>query len=241
MTFIQRFGKALNHHFHFHSCVIDGVFDKGVFDKEGKFYPVDTLSIDEIQSVQECIRKRVLRLFRKKGFLDSDVTLDMLEWENGGFSLNANVYIEAEDRDGLERLIRYCARPVFSGERLGMVGDKLCYSLPKPTADGQTIMVLKPRELLHKLAQLIPPPRRHRHHYHGVLASNSPLRTQMATNANKRIIPENIPKELKRRARMPPSPGKGASALVFLMRMISLQIFRKMPLKLLSFRIRSWS
>lgn len=86
-----------------------------------------------------------------------------------------------------------CARPVFSGERLGMVGDKLCYSLPKPTADGQTIMVLKPRELLHKLAQLIPPPRRHRHHYHGVLASNSPLRTQMATNANKRIIPENIP------------------------------------------------
>jgi hypothetical protein len=42
-------------------------------------------------------------------------------------------------------------------ERLGMVGDKLCYSLPKPTPDGQTIMVLKPRELLHKLAQLIPP------------------------------------------------------------------------------------
>ena len=101
MTFIQRFGKALNHHFHFHSCVIDGVFDK-----EGKFYPVDTLSIDEIQSVQERIRKRVLRLFRKKGLLDSDVTSDMLEWENGGFSLNANVHIEAEDRDGLERLIR---------------------------------------------------------------------------------------------------------------------------------------
>ena len=188
VTFIQRFGKALNPHFHFHSCVIDGVFDK-----EGKFYPVDTLSIDEIQSVQERIRKRVLRLFRKKGLLDSDVTSDMLEWENGGFSLNANVRIEAEDRDGLERLIRYCARPVFSGERLGMVGDKLCYSLPKPTADGQTIMVLKPHELLHKLAQLIPPPKRHRHHYHGVLAPNSPLRTQMATNANKRIIPENTP------------------------------------------------
>ncbi|MBX7066145.1 MAG: transposase [Parachlamydiales bacterium] len=77
-----------------------------LFDKEGKFYPVDTLSIDEIRSVQERIRKRVLRLFRKKGLLDSDVTSDMLEWENGGFSLNANVRIETEDRDGLERLIR---------------------------------------------------------------------------------------------------------------------------------------
>ncbi len=43
VTFIQRFGKALNPHFHFHSCVIDGVFDK-----KGKFYPIDTLSIDEI-------------------------------------------------------------------------------------------------------------------------------------------------------------------------------------------------
>ena len=141
MTFIQRFGKALNPHFHFHSCVIDGVFDK-----KSKFYPIDTLSIDEIQSVQESVRKRVLRLFRKKGLLDSDVTSDMLEWENGGFSLNANVgahekmsgatflngkSIEAEDRDGLERLIRYCARPVFSGERLGMVGDKLCGRIPK--------------------------------------------------------------------------------------------------------------
>ena len=47
--------------------------------------------------------------------------------------------------------------------------------------------------------------------------------------------PKNRKKELKRRTRMPPSPGKGASVLVFLMRMISLQIFRKVPLKLLSF------
>ena len=179
MTFIQRFGKALNPHFHFHSCIIDGVFDK-----EGKFYPITALTPEEIYSVQERIRKRVLRLFRKKGLLDSEVAADMLDWDNGGFSLNANVRIEAQDRDGLERLIRYCARPVFSGERLGMVGEKLRYVLPKPTADGQTIMLLKPSELLDKLAQLIPPPKRHRHHYHGVLAPNSPLRSKMAINAD---------------------------------------------------------
>ena len=182
VTFIQRFGKALNLHFHFHSCIIDGVFDK-----EGKFSPVNALTPEEIQSVQERIRKRVLRLFRKKGFLDSNVVSDMLDWDNGVFSLNANIRIEAHDREGLERLIRYCARLVFSGERLDAVGEKLKYILPKPTADGQTIMILKPSELLDKLAQLIPPPKRHRHHYHGVLAPNSPLRSKIASHANQEI------------------------------------------------------
>ena len=174
VTFIQRFGKALNPHFHFHSCIIDGVFDK-----EGKFYPINALSPDEIQSVQEQIRKKVLRFFQRKGLLDPDAASDMLDWDNGGFSLNASVCIGTNDREGLERLIRYCARPVFSGERLDVVGEKLKYVLPKPTADGQTILLLKPTELLDKLAQLIPPPKRHRHHYHGVLAPNSPTRAKI--------------------------------------------------------------
>jgi hypothetical protein len=74
VTFMQRFGKALNSHFHFHSCIIDRVFDR-----EGKFYPITALTTEEIYSFQERIRKRVLRLFRKKGLLDSDVASDMLD------------------------------------------------------------------------------------------------------------------------------------------------------------------
>ncbi|HCJ83630.1 MAG TPA: hypothetical protein DHV52_04830 [Parachlamydiales bacterium] len=58
VTFLQRFGKALNPHFHFHCCIIDGVFDK-----EGNFYPANFLSPDDIQSVQEQVRKRVVKLF----------------------------------------------------------------------------------------------------------------------------------------------------------------------------------
>lgn len=42
------------------------------------------------------------------------------------------------------------------------------------------------------MAQLIPPPRRHRHHYHGVLAPNSPLRSKIAALANKEISPNNF-------------------------------------------------
>lgn len=141
------------------------------------------LAPDDILSIQERIGKRVLWLIRAKGLLDSDAASDMLDWENGGFALNANVRIEPYDRDGLERLIRYCARPVFSSECLDVIGEKLRCILPKPTPDGQTMMLLKPSELLHKLAQLIPPPKRHRHQYHGILAPHSPLRPKVTNNS----------------------------------------------------------
>jgi len=36
--------------------------------------------------------------------------------------------------------------------------------------------VLTPLELINRIAQLVPPPRTHRHRYYGVLAPNSPLR-----------------------------------------------------------------
>jgi hypothetical protein len=37
-------------------------------------------------------------------------------------------------------------------------------------------LVLTPLELINRIAQLVPPPRTHRHRYYGVLAPNSPLR-----------------------------------------------------------------
>jgi hypothetical protein len=43
----------------------------------------------------------------------------MAGWHHsGGFSLDAAVRIEGLDRAGLERLLRYCARPLFALERL---------------------------------------------------------------------------------------------------------------------------
>jgi len=45
--------------------------------------------------------------------------------------------------------------------------------------DGRAILHLTPLELLDRLALLIPPPRRHRHRYHGVFAPNAPLRAQV--------------------------------------------------------------
>ena len=36
----------------------------------------------------------------------------------GGFSVDGSVHIEAADRAGRERLLRYCARPPFALDRL---------------------------------------------------------------------------------------------------------------------------
>jgi len=123
------------------------------------------------------VRRRVLRWFARSGLLDAADARDMLGWDNGGFSLDASVRITGEDRAGLERLLRYCARPPFALERLEQVGEhRVIYRLPKPRRDGCTKLVLTPLELIDHLAALIPPPRLHRHRYHGVLAPNSPLR-----------------------------------------------------------------
>ena len=89
--------------------------------------------------------------------------------------------IAGHDRAGLERLLRYCARPPFALERIEQVNeDRIVYRLPEPQRDGCTALSLTPLELIDHLAALIPPPRLHRHRYHGVLAPNAlqPLQPQ---------------------------------------------------------------
>ncbi|MFM9011755.1 MAG: transposase [Planctomycetota bacterium] len=97
----------------------------------------------------------------------------------------------------LEHLLRYCARPAFALERLSLLPGRngssvhIRYSLPRhkrgqwvgpgrkrtATAPGTNGVVdLSPGEFLDRLADLVPPPRKHRHRYHGVFAPNHPLR-----------------------------------------------------------------
>ncbi len=92
-------------------------------------------------------------------------------------------------RKGTERLLSsYCARPSFALERLESIdAQRLLYRLPKPGPNGRTALNLTPLELIQRLAALIPPPRAHRHRYHGVLAPNASLRaavTALAQNAS---------------------------------------------------------
>jgi hypothetical protein len=113
---------------------------------------------------------RVLRWFARSGLIEPGDAGEMRTWGNSGFSLDAAVRVGAHDRAGLERLLRYCARPAFALERRD--AERVVYRLPKPQRDGTTSLTLTPLELIDHLAALIPPPRLHRHRYHRVLAPN---------------------------------------------------------------------
>ncbi len=68
--------------------------------------------------------------------------------------------IEATDRPGRERLLRYCARPPFALERLRELGsERLLYANTKPGPGGNRPLLLTPLELIDRLAALVPPPR----------------------------------------------------------------------------------
>ena len=65
------------------------------------------------------MRRRLLRVFVRRGLLPGDDARAMAQWEHGGgFSVDGSVRIEAADRAGRERLLRYCARPPFALDRL---------------------------------------------------------------------------------------------------------------------------
>ena len=91
--------------------------------------------------------------------------------ESEGFSLHAQVRIDAGRRDRLEKLCRYAARPPLVDERLAFAGaGKVVYSLKKKFRDGSTHVVLEPHTLIARLAALIPRPFRKLVTYHGVFA-----------------------------------------------------------------------
>ena len=181
VAFIHRFGSSLNDHIHFHCVVLDGVFDVSTDGSSTIRFHEAAITNADIEKVQEKVRKRILRAFVRREFIDRNDAREMLSWEHGGgFSLHASVRIEEDDRKGLERLLRYCARPPFALERIEeREPGTIIYHLPKPGEDGRTELRLTPFDLIARIAALVPPPRHHRHRYFGVLAPNSPWRSRV--------------------------------------------------------------
>jgi hypothetical protein len=194
ISFLHRFGSALNHHVHLHACVTDGVFmppgAEAGSDAAPAFLPARPITHVHLAALTERVRRRVIRWFRRSRLLDAAAAADMLAWENSGFSVDASVRIALIDRDvpsyfqSLEHLLRYCARPPFALERLFVTRDargritRVRYVLPRhkaanwvgpgrarksarPGASG--VVQLTPFEFLDRLADLVPPPRKHRH------------------------------------------------------------------------------
>ena len=176
---------------HFHVCVVDGVFEEVAVEGDAKssppgiaFHPASAIDETAVAQVQTDLRRRILRAFVGRGLIEKADAKDMLAYQHSGFSVDAGVCIEADDRAALERLLRYCARPPFAMDRLRKEGAELVYRCAKqhsePGSDKRGAKVdelhLTPLELLERIATRVPPPRTHRHRYFGVLAPNSPLR-----------------------------------------------------------------
>lgn len=236
IAFIHRFGSSLNEHTHFHCCIVDGVFAPAanIADATGAadavagvdFHAATDLDAAAIAQVQVQVRQRILRAFVRRGLIGKSDHDEMMGWEHGGgFSLDASVCIGGTDRAGLERLLRYCARPPFALEHLHqMDADHLVYHNPKPRSDSPRDLVLTPLELIDKIAALIPPPRAHRHRYYGVLAPNSPMRAAVTALAP---LPVIVPQPVDTTKADAP-PHRAASH--YLWAMLLARIYETLPL-----------
>jgi hypothetical protein len=79
-------------------------------------------------------------------------------------------------RNKLERLARYVARPAIALERLAVdAAGRVVLELTHPFRDGTTHMVFTPEDWLARLAALVPRPRAHLTRYHGLFAPNCRL------------------------------------------------------------------
>jgi hypothetical protein len=235
-AFVQRFGGSLNLNVHFHCLVPDGVFVR----KEGAvhFVPLGAPSDSELEAILGRVVIRLLRLLHPRRDATETEQPDALASAQSealslpasspkspqrgrhaafseGFSLHAGVHLHANDREGLEKLCGYGARPPLSLERLSALPDgRLAYRLKRPVGDGREVLVLRPTELLRRLATLVPPPRHHLVRYHGVFGPNAAWRAEIVPRppgaravAGQPTPAQPQPAEPPPSTGLPPQPG----------------------------------
>lgn len=101
-----------------------------------------------------------------------------------GFDVHAGVVVTASDREGRERLLRYCARPPLSLERLSVLRDgRIAYAIRKPWT-SETHRVMQPCSSWHGL-----PPSSHRHATRSSLSTASLRRTRPGERRSCRRAP----------------------------------------------------
>ena len=107
-----------------------------------------------------------------------------------GFSLHAATVCAAAQRDKLEKLCRYIARPAIANERLSTnERGQLIYRFKPPFRDGSTHVVLEPLDFIARLAALVPRPRLNLTRFHGVFAPNCKHRES--------VVPKRKPRHEK--------------------------------------------
>jgi len=118
----------------------------------------------------------------------------------GGFDLHAGVTVPAHDRDGLERLLRYLARPPVALDRLSRrANGNVIVTLKRPSSRGAHAVEYTPLAFIARLAALVPAPRLPLARLIGAVAPNAALRPLVVP-----IAPPSTPE----RPTSPERPGR---------------------------------
>jgi hypothetical protein len=105
-----------------------------------------------------------------------------------GYNLQAATRLAANDRNSLERMARYLARPPVATDRLSELADGgLELRLKRPWRDGTTAFRFQPTELIERLVALVPRPRAHLVRYSGVFAPAFGLRSQIVPSQERTV------------------------------------------------------
>ncbi len=206
VTFVQRFGDALNLNVHFHVLALDGVYARS-FTGKPIFYFAPPVSQADIEHLTGLLAGRIGKYVSKLQPMDFDEDSSFFapnyaesiigkkhpaprsasedwEWHPSplcssvdGVNLQAATRIPAGNRPRLEQLCRYTARSAISSERLEPLPDgNLRYHFKKAWHNGDDQILFSPQELIARLAALVPPPRFNLVRYSGVFAPCSKWR-----------------------------------------------------------------
>lgn len=132
-------------------------------------------------------RPRALKAFRRKGRLAANPRFQLSDpdrmsvegWANiryKWFSLHAGIVIKGDDRIGLKRLFRYAARSSVSLSQMTYVTPEdparsdVELALKREWSDGSKSLIFSQRDLVERLAAIVPPPWFNQTRYSGVFA-----------------------------------------------------------------------
>ena len=204
VTCIQRFGDALNLNLHFHSYLPDGVFSRESDGAPVVFFALAPPTTADLDRLVERLWRRISKKLADLGAWEPQLEdgLDPERAELGrsigeqlvafdpidegsferkglsafrfGYSLHAGVAVAAEDRSGLERILRYGLRPPFAEHRLeeGPRGE-VYYRLESSCAMAGVCCSSIRWTSCAALAAFVPPKGQNLVRYHGVFAPNS--------------------------------------------------------------------
>jgi hypothetical protein len=132
VTFVQRFGGSINLNLHYHLIFLEGVYEEcSAQGRTPRFRPQEPPTDEDIATVLDTIRQRVIRYLRKRGYLEAD-TEDVVPT---GYDPASN-----EDPELARTLAASVQQRIAFGERAGQrvrrIGSGFGYEGEGPTLTG---------------------------------------------------------------------------------------------------------